>query len=200
MKNTWYGFVAALILALTVNQTAFAVDGIAVDGLYGIETQTAVANNPELAAQYGLSGSTPLACSGGGGTTNCGAEDAKIKAFQEAVNGGDSSAQVPGSAGFYQVKLQEPLSGQAATLSASNGVDLINQYISMIYMWAASIIGVVAVLMIVVSGLQIIFGGANTEFVSDAKGRIMQALLSLVLLFGTALLLRTINPNFFGFA
>lgn len=109
------------------------------------------------------------------------------------------AAPAPGGAGFYQVKLQEPLSGQSATLSASNGVDLINQYISMIYMWAASIIGVVAVLMIVVSGLQIIFGGAHTEFVSEAKGRIMQALLSLVLLFCTALLLRTINPNFFGF-
>jgi len=198
MKNTWYGFIAALVLSLTVNQTVLAVDGIAVDGLYGIETQTAVANNPELAAQYGLSSSTPLACTGGGGTTNCGADDPNIRAFQEAVNGG-ASPSVPGSAGFYQVKLQEPLSGQSATLSASNGVDLINQYISMIYMWAASIIGVVAVLMIVVSGLQIIFGGANTEFVSEAKGRIMQSILSLVLLFCTALLLRTINPNFFGF-
>lgn len=198
MKNTWYGFIVALGITLMVNQTAFAVDGITVDGLYGTETQTAVANNPELAAQFGLSSSTPLACTGGGGTTNCGEEVSKVRDFQEAVNNAGTTP-APGGAGFYQVKLQEPLSGQAATLSASNGVDLINQYISMIYLWAASIIGILAVLMIVVSGIQIIFGGANTEIVSDARGRIMQALLSLVLLFCTALLLRTVNPNFFGF-
>jgi len=106
---------------------------------------------------------------------------------------------VAGSAGYYQVKLQEPLSGQSAYISASNGVDLINQYISMIYMWMASIVGIIAVLMIVVSGVQIIFGGASPELVSDAKNRVMQSLLSLVLLFATAMILRTVNPNFFGF-
>ena len=104
-----------------------------------------------------------------------------------------------GSAGYYQVKLQEPLSGQSAYVSAANGVDLINQYISMIYMWMASIVGIIAVLMIVVSGIQIIFGGASPELVSDAKNRITQSLLSLVLLFATAMILRTVNPNFFGF-
>lgn len=104
-----------------------------------------------------------------------------------------------GSAGYYQVKLQEPLSGQSAYVSAYNGVDLINQYISMIYMWMASIVGILAVLMIVVSGIQIIFGGASPEMVSDAKNRVTQSLLSLVLLFATAMILRTVNPNFFGF-
>lgn len=104
-----------------------------------------------------------------------------------------------GSAGYYQVKLQEPLSGQSSYVSASNGVDLINQYISMIYMWMASIVGILAVLMIVVSGIQIIFGGANPEKVNDAKTRVTQSLLSLVLLFATAMILRTVNPNFFGF-
>jgi hypothetical protein len=105
-----------------------------------------------------------------------------------------------GSAGYYQVKLQEPLSGQSAYVSASNGVDLINQYISMIYMWMASIVGIIAVLMLVISGIQIIFGGASPELVSDAKNRVFQSLLSLVLLFATAMILRTVNPNFFGFA
>lgn len=106
---------------------------------------------------------------------------------------------VAGSAGFYQVKLQEPLSGQSAYLSAANGVDLINQYISMIYLWMASIVGIIAVLMLVASGIQIIFGGASPELVSDAKNRVFQSLLSLILLFATALILRTVNPNFFGF-
>ena len=69
----------------------------------------------------------------------------------------------------------------------------------MIYMWMASIVGIIAVLMIVVSGIQIIFGGASPELVSDAKNRVTQALLSLVLLFATAMILRTVNPNFFGF-
>lgn len=193
MKKFSIGF--ALVLALFFSSVEAQ---IAVDGLHGVETHQAIQNNPELAAQYGLSPSTAMACTGGGGTTNCGADQANVRAFQEAVNGG-GAAPTPGVPGFYQVRLQEPLSGQSATLSASNGVDLINQYISMIYAWAASIVGIVAVLMIIVSGLQIIFGGANTELVSDARNRIMQSLISLVLLFCTALLLRTINPNFFGF-
>lgn len=102
--------------------------------------------------------------------------------------------------GLYEVTLQEPLDGKKTKLVALNGVDLINQYISMIYMWMASIIGLIAVLMIVVSGIQIIFGGASPELVSDAKTRIMQSLLSLVLLFATALILKTVNPGFFAFA
>jgi len=195
MKKLIFGFGLILVSGLGFNSPVSAQ--LAVDGLNGVETQAAAQANPELASQFGI-GST-AACTGGGGTTNCGASQQNVADFQAAVNGGGGSPSTAGSAGYYQVKLQEPLSGQSAYVSASNGVDLINQYISMIYMWMASIVGIIAVLMIVVSGIQIIFGGASPELVSDAKNRVTQALLSLVLLFATAMILRTVNPNFFGF-
>lgn len=111
-----------------------------------------------------------------------------------------STASASSGPTWYEVKLQEPLSGQASTLTAMNGVDLINQYIKMIYLWMASIVGIIAVLMIVVSGIQIIFGGASPELVSDAKTRVLQSLLSLILLFTTALILKTVNPGFFAYS
>ena len=83
-------------------------------------------------------------------------------------------------------------------LEANNGVELISIYIREVYRWMAGIIGIVCVLMIVVSSCQIVFGGASPELVSDAKTRITQSILSLILLFATALILRTVNPEFFG--
>jgi hypothetical protein len=189
-------FILLATAAITlISSTTFAVDDIRVDGYLGNETRQAMTDNPELASQFNLN---VAGCNNN--NVNCGGTNDQVRAFQEAVNAGPPSTPSPGSGGSYQVKLQEPLSGQSAYLSASNGVDLVNQYISMIYAWAASIVGIVAVLIIVVSGIQIIFGGANQELVSSAKNQIMQALLSLVLLFAMALILRTVNPNFFGFA
>ena len=97
----------------------------------------------------------------------------------------------------YRVELQEPI-GNQSSVSGANGIDLIIQYISYIYIYMAVLVGGVAVLMIIIGGLQITVGGASPEMVSNAKSRILQALLSLVLLFGTALLLKTVNPQFFG--
>ena len=96
----------------------------------------------------------------------------------------------------YCVDLREPINGQKS-VRAKDGVSLLSSYIGTIYKYAASIIGILCVLIIVISGVQISLGGANAEMVNQAKERIMQALLSLILLFGTGLLLKTINPGFF---
>lgn len=87
---------------------------------------------------------------------------------------------------------------RVVSVYGKSGVDLIANYVGMIYKFGGGLIGLVAVLVIVVSGIQIIAGGANPEGVSSAKTRIMQALLSLVLLFSSAMLLKAINPNFFS--
>ena len=97
----------------------------------------------------------------------------------------------------YTVKLQEPVAG-SSSVSGANGFQLIEQYISLIYRFFASLVGITAVLMIVFAGTQIIFGGAEQSLVEDAKQRIRNSILSLVLLFGTALLLKMINPQFFN--
>ena len=80
---------------------------------------------------------------------------------------------------------------------SSTGTDLLFVYISTIYKWAASVIGIIAVLVIVISGIQISAAAGEQQAVTNAKNRIIQTLGGLALLFLSAIILYTINPNFF---
>jgi hypothetical protein len=95
----------------------------------------------------------------------------------------------PGDASLYCQPVQVFLS--------STGTDLLFVYISTIYKWAASVIGIVAVLVIVISGIQISAAAGDQQGVTNAKNRIFQSLGGLALLFLSAIILYTINPNFF---
>lgn len=101
----------------------------------------------------------------------------------------------------YCITLQETLpmegGGKVRSISGGSGVDLLSNYFGMWYKIGALILGLICVLVIVISGVQIMFGGASEEAVTTAKARIWGALLSLILLFSSALILRTINPLFF---
>lgn len=80
-------------------------------------------------------------------------------------------------------------------LRAKSGVGLIMQYISAIYKWGASLAGMVAVVIIIWSGIQI--STSQGKDIEAAKNRIIQSLSGLALLFLSGLLLYTINPTFF---
>ena len=95
----------------------------------------------------------------------------------------------PGKASLYCQPVQVFLS--------STGTDLLFVYISTIYKWAASVIGIIAVLVIVISGIQISASAGDQQAVTNAKNRIVQTLGGLALLFLSAIILYTINPNFF---
>ncbi|MDP2624923.1 MAG: pilin [Candidatus Peregrinibacteria bacterium] len=82
-------------------------------------------------------------------------------------------------------------------IRGSSGTDILKTYIALIYRWAAGLVGIVAVLVIVVSGIQISIDQGSGENVTSAKNRIMQSLAGLVILFLSALILYTINPTFF---
>jgi len=100
----------------------------------------------------------------------------------------------------YCITFQEAIpmgNKEIKSISGNSGTDLAMNYVSMIYKFGASILGIIAVLVIVISGVQIIAGGADENNISAAKDRILQALLSLAMLFSSALILRTINPDFF---
>ncbi len=106
----------------------------------------------------------------------------------------------------YCIQLREPLggvkfeggeTGAVQSIRGQTGIDVLGFYIAILYQYGAALIGIVCVAIIVISGIQIIAGGANAEFVTQAKDRIMQALLSLALLFLSAVILKTINPEFF---
>ncbi len=82
-------------------------------------------------------------------------------------------------------------------IEADSGVNLLYQYVGMIYFWAAGTIGIIAVLTIVISGMQIMTAGGDSGKIDPAKTRITQALFGLVILFLSGLILYTINPTFF---
>lgn len=80
---------------------------------------------------------------------------------------------------------------------SQSGTGLLKTYIAIIYRWAAGIVGIICVLVIVISGIQISMDQGSGESVGSAKNRIMQSLAGLVILFLSALILYTVNPTFF---
>ena len=86
---------------------------------------------------------------------------------------------------------------EVTVIFSKGGTVMIEGYITMIYRWGANIVGIIAVLIIVVSGIQMAAAGGNQEAVTSARGRIVKSLVALALLFLSGLFLYTINPNFF---
>lgn len=82
-------------------------------------------------------------------------------------------------------------------ITGKSGTEIFGKYIKRLYNWAAGIVGIVAVLTIVYSGIQISMAGADTAKLDSAKNRIMQSIIGLALLFLASLILYTINPTFF---
>ncbi|MBI4994242.1 hypothetical protein HZC21_01185 [Candidatus Peregrinibacteria bacterium] len=82
-------------------------------------------------------------------------------------------------------------------ITGETGTDVFSQYVGALYKWAASIVGIVTVLIMVFSGIQISMAGGDSAKIDSAKNRIMQSIIGLVILFLAGLILYTINPGFF---
>ena len=86
---------------------------------------------------------------------------------------------------------------EVQAILCKEGTCMIYVYIGMIYQWAASIVGIIAVLVIVLGGIQLSAAGGDPDAINKAKGRIMKSIAGIVLLFLSGLILNTINPLFF---
>lgn len=86
---------------------------------------------------------------------------------------------------------------EVMALLSTGGPTMIKGFISMIYKWSASIVGLIAVLVIVISGIQISASGGDSGKIDEAKGRILKSIGGLAVLFLSGIILYTINPNFF---
>lgn len=80
-------------------------------------------------------------------------------------------------------------------VSGKNGIEIFSQYVKYLYKWAAGIVGIVAVFTIVYNGIAISMSAGGE--ITEAKNRIMQSIVGLVILFLSGLILYTINPTFF---
>ncbi len=76
-------------------------------------------------------------------------------------------------------------------------VSKLSDYLSWLFTFALAAAAFLAVLQIVIGGLQIISGGASETARSNAKKRIQDALWGLLLAFGAVLILETISPGQF---
>src|SRR3989344_5352769 len=101
-----------------------------------------------------------------------------------------------------EVQLQAPLPGDKEGITkigpgAEGGGGYIINYVTTIYGYVAGLAGLLAVLMMVFGGFQVMTSGTNPAGVSAGKEKIVNAVGGLILLLVSALLLYTINPNAF---
>ena len=78
-----------------------------------------------------------------------------------------------------------------------SGAGILKVYVKQLYRWGAVTVGFIAVVTIIVSGIQISISGVSGD-ITSAKNRILQAIAGLVLLFLSGIILYTINPTFFS--
>ena len=88
----------------------------------------------------------------------------------------------------------EPLPGASTEGGTPEPVSL-TEYLELVFAFGISIAGILAVTMIVIGGIQYITAYGNPGMVTNAKNRITQALLGLLLAVGAWLILYTINPD-----
>ncbi len=79
-------------------------------------------------------------------------------------------------------------------LQSGESVEL-STYLAAIYRAGLILASVLSVLMIVIGGIQYMTAGGNPGRLGDAKDRIWQAILGLLLVLGSYLILNTINPD-----
>ncbi len=79
----------------------------------------------------------------------------------------------------------------------SSGAGILKVFVKQIYIFGAGLVGSVAVVTLVVSGIQISVSGVAGD-ISNAKQRIFQAIAGIALLFFSGIILYTINPTFFS--
>ncbi|PJE64207.1 MAG: hypothetical protein COU90_03860 [Candidatus Ryanbacteria bacterium CG10_big_fil_rev_8_21_14_0_10_43_42] len=88
--------------------------------------------------------------------------------------------------------LLAPLPGGTASIDTSNGFIT---YISQIFWFLLSAAGILAVLMLIFAGAEYVGAAGNPSVINDAKSRIFNAILGLLLALTAYLILITINPN-----
>ncbi len=73
---------------------------------------------------------------------------------------------------------------------------LLPEFIYYWFVFAIVVAGAIGILQIVFSGLKIILSAGNPGAMSEAKERILNSILGIILLMSSFIILRTINPNF----
>lgn len=87
----------------------------------------------------------------------------------------------------------------AIDIGGKNTFKNIGEYIQVIYTYAISAAGIIAVLVIIVSGIQWTASAGNSSVISSAKSRIVNSLVGLLIAVGSYVILNTLNPYLINF-
>ncbi len=78
-------------------------------------------------------------------------------------------------------------------------VPFLGQYIAAVYKYAVAIAGIIAVVMIIIAGFQWATSGGSADAISEAKKRISNAIIGLILTLSSYVILYTVNPELVSF-
>ena len=92
---------------------------------------------------------------------------------------------------YGNYELLEPLPGGPKEIAPGR----FSAYLSALFNYAIAVAAILAVVMIVIGGLQYIGAAGNTSVIEDAKDRIYWAIVGLILALGSWLILYNINPK-----
>ena len=95
-----------------------------------------------------------------------------------------------------EYNLLAPLPGGTGRIETSNGFIT---YGSQLFWFLLSAAIILALVMMVIGGVEYVGAAGNTSFLGDAKDRIINALLGLILALAAWLILNTINPELVNF-
>lgn len=102
------------------------------------------------------------------------------------VADGDAEEYIPELPTPYS--LEQPFGGRAS-------VTTVGEYIQLVYSYAAGIIGIIAVVLIMAGGLMWIAAAGNEQTISTAKEIIVSALTAVIIIVLSFAILRIINPT-----
>lgn len=94
-------------------------------------------------------------------------------------------------------KLLAPLPQGSPTLPVETGFSL---YAENFFLFLLSAAVILALVMIVIGGVEYVGSAGNTSLLGDAKGRMVNALLGLLLALASWLILNVINPDLVDFS
>ena len=95
---------------------------------------------------------------------------------------------------FTNINKESNITTDASGASWLN-IPFLGEYISAVYKYSVGLISLIAVMVLIISGVQIITSAGNSEAISSAKHRITSAVIAIALTAGSYTILYTINPE-----
>jgi uncharacterized membrane protein YhaH (DUF805 family) len=101
-----------------------------------------------------------------------------------------------------EICLLEPFPADETPMKIEEGnrkgaLFIMEQYVSRVYLFGSGFVSLIAVIWIIIGGYEIMFSGTSAGDISSGKDKIIKAIFGLMLVFLCALILHTINPQFF---